>query len=268
MDESSHLRRLKWPHDAISSLLDTMGKPELQALCEALGAHKSGNKDELALRVGEHAGDGKALGKYLGATAVRHRLQQLELPPASSSSTADERAAELARALKRCYAERMIVEGIPWNLKNYQEKRLEKVDLKVIKALCLQRGIKIRAKQRASTLAAKLIEWKKDPSVGYASAPPPDDEGGEEEEEEEAETKSKKRAAASCSSAPPEEDAARAPPPERHLSTSSADELQMARATSVFGRWRRPRTRRPGVKTTITTMARRPRAAASYHQRS
>ena len=27
----------------------------------------------ISLRVGEHAGDSKALGKYLGATAVRHR---------------------------------------------------------------------------------------------------------------------------------------------------------------------------------------------------
>ena len=131
-----------------------MGKPELQALA-VRSARQGGNKDELALRVGEYAGNGKALGEHLGEGGVLHRLQQLvdfELLPGITGSTDDARAAELARSLKRCYAERMVVEGIPWNLKNYQETRLEKAGLKVVKALCLQRGIKIRAKQHASTL--------------------------------------------------------------------------------------------------------------------
>ena len=182
-DDATDSKLCKIAHqddDDAVSLLEERDKPSLQSMLEQLEAPKSGNKDELALRIAEHVqGDGSVLNKELRAPTVRDYLRRLK---ESLGGTDADRAARLANALGKCYRERMSVKGYRWDLKfNTFRKGSTKHSLEKLKTLCKQRcpDQMNEHRQYASTLITLLQEFRNKRGGGG---------GGDEDDEEEGES--------------------------------------------------------------------------------
>ena len=146
---------MRWPDDAIT-LLEKLDKATLQAVLEKLDAKsKSGNKDELAVRVAELVEtDGAVLRKQLRDAFLKDCLSKLAL---AKGADAAENASLYAKALRSCLRERNTVSGKPWYLKHLS---ISKMSHDMLKTLCNQRQIGFTPGQASSTLVKKLEYWR------------------------------------------------------------------------------------------------------------
>jgi hypothetical protein len=179
-DIDSGVCRVRWPDDAIT-LLEKLDKATLQAVLEKLDAKsKSGNKDELAVRVAELVEtDGAVLRKQLRDAFLKDCLSKLAL---AKGADAAENASLYAKALRSCLRERNTVSGKPWYLKHLS---ISKMSHPMLKTLCNQRQIRFTPGQTSSTLVKKLEYWRTNPDISEGEDCDSNEEGEEEVAEEE-----------------------------------------------------------------------------------
>ena len=159
-DDPSELRPASDPHDAIS-LLEARDKEDLEALVVSLGGRKTGNKQMLALRVGEHAKHEEIRKHFYRRGGVGKVREYLNTLGETTEGDVYECAERLCKALRDCYSKRMKVKDIPWNLKDKTRLTASSYDIETLKRLCEQRNIKIRPSQKRKTLANYLAKWRK-----------------------------------------------------------------------------------------------------------